>query len=245
MYIAVVWRLSPHKIFWTVDKLILPFPLAAGRAACLNGVLLRGAILARHLGREVTGRPMIEREYEYRLKAGRVQTRALLYGAFGLFMAYMAVTNDRGLELFVIPLSKSSATIAYWVFAGLAALFCAIDLVNVERRAALRQRVALAKDGLIVPKSLWSEEEIQIPYQSIRDLKSFNEPDSLVVVRHQGGEFTLRLDMLPDERAYSELVETLAALVAIAKGREDNSPPAATMPQGDGTSNPPPAPDAR
>jgi hypothetical protein len=166
---------------------------------------------------------MIEREYEYRLKAGRVQTRALLYGAGALFMAYMAVTNDRGLELFVIPLSRTNATIAYWVFAALAALFAVIDMVNVERRERLRQRIALTTDALVVPRSPWTEEEERIPYDSILGIKPFNGPDSVVVIRHKGGEFTLKLDMLPDERAYAEIVQNLASLVAVAKGQGGNN----------------------
>jgi hypothetical protein len=99
---------------------------------------------------------MIEREYEYRLKAGRVQARAALWMAGAIFMTYMAVTNDRGLELFIFALKKDSATIAYWVFAGLCALFAVIDSVNVVRRGELRQRVAFTAEGLLVPKSNWS-----------------------------------------------------------------------------------------
>ena len=161
---------------------------------------------------------MIEREYEYRLKAGRVETRAILYGAGALFMAYMAITNDRALELFVIPLSKDAATRSYWIFAGLAAIMCVVDAINVSRRSGLRQRIAFDKDSLLVPKSNWSEEEQRIPYDSIVDLKPFNEPDSLVVIRHKGGEFTLRMDMLADERVYAEVVQNLASRVQSARG---------------------------
>ena len=109
---------------------------------------------------------MIEREYEYRLKAGRVLAKATLFGAGALWFASMALTNDRGLILFIIPLSKNGATIFYGAFAGLAALFSAKDAVNVARRASLRQRIAFAKDGLMVPRSLWSREEALIPYES-------------------------------------------------------------------------------
>src|SRR5947209_6942241 len=114
---------------------------------------------------------MIDREYEYRLKAGRVLTRAMLYGAGALGLAYMAINNDRGLVLYIIPLSKEAATIFYGVFAGLAALFCVIDVVNVSRRESLRQRIAFTRDGLMVPKSPWSNEEMLIRYDSLIDMK--------------------------------------------------------------------------
>src|SRR4051794_13436161 len=118
---------------------------------------------------------MIEREYEYSLKAGRMLTRSILAGAAAVWMTYLALTNDRGLILFIIPLEKDGATIAYAVVAFLAGLFCIIDGFNVARRASLRQRIAFAEDGLIVPRSVWSTEEQRIPYESIRDLKEFSE----------------------------------------------------------------------
>jgi len=81
----------------------------------------------------------------------------------------------------------------------------------------------------MVPRSSWSAEERLIPYESILDLKEFTEPDSLVVIRHREGEFTLRLDLLPDERAYAEIVHRLAfRLQAIKAGL--GGPPQTTPP---------------
>ena len=174
---------------------------------------------------------MIECEYEYRLKAGRVQTRAILFGAGALWFAYMALTNDRGLILCRIPITENGATIFYWVFAGLGALVSACDAAKVARLASLRQRIAFAKEGLMVPRSLRSTEEDLIPYESILDMKEFTEPDNVVLIRHREGEFTLRLDWLPDERAYAEIVHNLAFLVQAAKAGVDSDPPEATPPK--------------
>jgi hypothetical protein len=162
---------------------------------------------------------MIESEYEYRLKAGRVETRGLLYGAGALFMAYMGLTNDRGLVLFVIPLSQQAATVFYWVFAGLGALFCGVDLMNAERRKSLRQRIALTKDAVLVPRSPWTQEEQRIPYETIVEMRPFDAPDHIVVIRHQAGDFTLRLAMLSDERAYAKIVQSLTEAVALARAK--------------------------
>jgi hypothetical protein len=184
---------------------------------------------------------MSDREYEYRLKAGRVETRAFLYGAGALFMAYMGLTNDRALGLFVIPLSQRNATIAYWVFAALAAFFCVYDFVSANRRKSLRQRIVLTEDALLVPKSSWTEEEQRIPYKSIRSLKPFNEPDSVVVICHQGGEFVLRLDMLPDERTYGELVASLTTNLSRAKNPDVSNVPEPAKRQQAGPSDPDPS----
>jgi hypothetical protein len=160
---------------------------------------------------------MVGREYEYRLKVGRTQTRAAVWGAAAVGFAYLALTNDRGLVLFVIPLSEHRATIAYGLFAGLAAMLAVIDTVNVVRRGSVRQRIAFEDEGLIVPKSPWTVEETTIAYASVIDISSFNEPDSVVVIRHRDGEFTLRLDLLPDERAYGEIVQQLTHRIQMAR----------------------------
>lgn len=160
---------------------------------------------------------MIDRQYEYRLKAGRVLIRAILWGIGAVWFASMALNNDRGLVLYIIPLSQSGATIFYASFAGLAALFCAVDAVNVARRESLVQRIAFSADGLIVPKSSFSTEETVIPYASVVGFEQFTEPDALVVIRHSAGEFSLRLDLLPDERAYAQIVTELARRVQAAR----------------------------
>jgi hypothetical protein len=165
---------------------------------------------------------MVEREYEYRLKAGRTLVRAILCGAGALWFGYMALNNDRGLILLIIPLSQKGATIFYGVIGGLAAVFAAYDAISVSRRKSLRQRIAFANDGLLVPRSLWSTEEKLIPYESVLDVKEFTEPNSVAIIRHREGEFTLELDLLADERTYAEIVRNLAARVHAAKGGNVN-----------------------
>jgi hypothetical protein len=160
---------------------------------------------------------MAEREYEYQLKSGRQFAYAALMGAGALLLAYEALTNDRGLILYIIPLSKNAATIFYAVFAVLAGLASASTAVNAARRASLRQRIALTKDGLMVPKSSMSLEEELIAYGSVLDIKEFTEPNNVAVIRHRQGEFTLQLDLLPDERAYAEIVHDLTLQVQAVK----------------------------
>ncbi len=170
---------------------------------------------------------MVDREYEYQLKAGRIMMRALLYGAGAIFFAYMAMTNDQGLILFVIPLSTSNATGFYGFAAVLAAFFSVFDAVNAERRGKLRQRIAFTEDGLLVPLSKWSTEEVCIPYESIVKLEEIKDPNSFVLIEHENGVFSLRLDMLPNERAYGEVFQYLSLLHQAAKSGADRHPSAA------------------
>lgn len=174
---------------------------------------------------------MIEREYKYRLKAGRVMTRALLVGAGGVWFAYMALTNDRALTLWIIPLTRNGATIFYAIFAALAIAGSAAEAVHVQRTGSLRQRIAFATDGMMVPRSAWTEEEMLIPYDTIVDLKESTEPIHAVVIRHRDGEFSLQLDMLPDERAFAEIVRELAVRVREARAGAGGQLPVATDPE--------------
>jgi hypothetical protein len=159
---------------------------------------------------------MIQREYEYRLKVERVMFRAALVGVGALWFGWMALTNDRGLVVFVVPLSAKNATVFYAVFAALAGFYSAYDFTSVSRRGSLRQRIAFTEDALIVPRSLWRAEEDAILYRDVLDFIPFSQPDTLTVIRHRGGEFSLRLDMLPDERAYTDILQNLALLVRAA-----------------------------
>jgi len=164
--------------------------------------------------------PMIEREYEYRLKAGRVQATAFLFGAGAVWFAYLALTNDRGLILWrLITFTQNGATIFYWVFAGLTALVCVCNAAMVARLGSVRQRIAFTKDGLMVR------------YENILDMKEFTDPDHLVLIRHREGEFELRLDWLPDERAFAEIVHNLALLARAAKAGVGSDSPEATPPE--------------
>lgn len=161
---------------------------------------------------------MIGREYEYRLKADRVMVRAFLFAAGAVGLGYMAATNDRALILFCLPLSQKNATIAYAVFAAISAIIAASDFVNASRRGSLVQRIAFKPEGLIVPASKWTTEETVIPYTSIRKMQTFNEPETAVVISHEGGEMSIYMNMLADERAFSEVVNGLAEAVTAAHG---------------------------
>jgi hypothetical protein len=171
---------------------------------------------------------MINREFEYQLKSERILVRAALFGAGAIGLAWLALTNDRALILFVIPLSKNGATISYGICAALAALMCLVDVIKVSRRGSLRQKIALTDEGLLVPETPTSTESKLIRYADVADLKEFTEPDHVMMIRHRAGDFELRLDMLSDERAFAEIVVTLAQQVQLVKlglsSREPEAP---------------------
>jgi hypothetical protein len=160
---------------------------------------------------------MIQREFPYQLKSERVMIRAALFGAGAIGLTWLALTNDRGLILFVVPLSQSGATIAYGVGAALAALICVADGIKVHRLSSLQQRIVLTDEGVLVPASRYSGESKLLLYQDLTDLKEFTEPDHVMMVRHKGGDFELRMDMLSDERAYAEIVRTLAQRIELCR----------------------------
>lgn len=164
---------------------------------------------------------MIDHEYEYRLKRERLLPLALLTGAAALFFAYMALTNDRGLIINrIIPLSKNVATVFYAALAIFCGLGSAIGWALIASSASRPHRIAFTKDGLIVPKPLFasgSSEEELIPYGAILDVKELAGTTESVVIRHREGSFILQLAMLPDERAYAEIVHNLVSLVEAAR----------------------------
>jgi hypothetical protein len=53
-----------------------------------------------------------------------------------------------------------------------------------------------------------------IPYLHVHKITTI---DDVTIIRHPGGEYTLRLDLLPSERDYAEILRNLAARVEAAK----------------------------
>ena len=163
--------------------------------------------------------PLVEREYEYRLKEGRLLVKAILYGIGFLWLAGMALTNDRALLLFNFPLSENTATLVYAAGAALAAIFCVHDGAHVALRGKLRQRIAFTADGLLVPVSDWSREERLIRFGDVVKWQEITTPDTLFLIEHRRGAFTIRLDLLPDERAYAEVIRDLTSRVQSAQAK--------------------------
>lgn len=83
----------------------------------------------------------------------------------------------------------------------------------------------------MVPKSSMSLEEELIAYGSVLDIKEFTEPNNVAVIRHRQGEFTLQLDLLPDERAYAEIVHDLTLQVQAVKAGGAMPPAKAEQPK--------------
>ena len=160
---------------------------------------------------------MLDHEYQYRVQTDRVILQAVFYGGGAALFAYLALTNDRGLILYVIPLAKDQATVFYGFFAVTCTLISLGQLLKVNRSESLKQRIAFTKDGFLVPRSAWSKDELVIPYENVIDMKEYTEPDVLTEIRYQGGNFKLRLNLLPDERTYSEVVHSLNERVQAAK----------------------------
>ena len=160
---------------------------------------------------------MAGRLYEYRPEAGRLLARAVGFWAAALWLGYMAQRKGGDLVVFVFPVSARAATLVYAASAAASGLLAVRDLANVNRREALRQRVALGDKGLLVPRSEWSTEEDFVPYRGVVAMTEYFRPDHVVNVRHAAGGFTLRPERLPDARAFDELCRDLARAVVEAR----------------------------
>lgn len=163
---------------------------------------------------------IVEREYEYKLRRGFAVVKAIAWGAITLWMAQRAITNDRGLILLVIPLSAEDATKFYWFLTALGGLWCALEVARIARYR-LVQRIRVTREGLVVPESPSSTSERTIPFSSIVSWKESRWGDGgspQLIVRQKNASARIKLSMLPAERDYFHIVETLQHTCAPARG---------------------------
>jgi len=173
----------------------------------------------------------IEREYEYKPKWW-----VLLFGA-GLFLVGAVVLGRKAASN-----DPDNLPVLYWVMCAVCIGFAALIAGRVLERLLLRRRVAFTQDGLILPKRLWSSEEMTIDYGAITGLFlssadcglwrcrvaiDCQAPTELptrrvrrarfLYVRHTGGERRIDAEQLPSRAAFEEVCELLTARVRASR----------------------------
>jgi rRNA maturation protein Nop10 len=142
-----------------------------------------------------------------------------------VFVGWLALTNDRRLVIYCITLSRENATFFYWVLSIFGIVASVYEMGQLLYCASLRQRIVLSAEGLFVPESAYSSTEKLIPYQSIIEIKTFDDSnpswfsgyDRGVVIRHRSGDDKLKLDMFADESTFLELLQELKSRIERAR----------------------------
>ncbi len=149
----------------------------------------------------------VERSYAYQPKWISILFLFFFIGLLTLGLGYMALWNDRGLVINgIIELSTQNATILYWVLTALCAAGVLLSVLLAAKRLAIKHRIALTASSIIVPKSSWSVDETDIPYQNIREISmSEVHKQKFLHLHQQDGKYSIVASMLPSRKDFEEL----------------------------------------
>jgi hypothetical protein len=167
----------------------------------------------------------IDREYEYQPKWWAILFHAGGYTTFAVLCAYTAW--------------RGFFPALYSVVSGLCIALAILDVNSALARLLVCHRVALGREGLILPRSLWSNEEMIISYDEITGLfissdvnmpKLFRKPiycqenmrlptrklksARFLYVKYTDGERRIAAIGLPSHAAFEEFCELLMSRVS-------------------------------
>jgi hypothetical protein len=113
--------------------------------------------------------PTVIAEFPYRIRWRSLLPVFVFFGGGGVFMSYVASTNQKGLRLFrVIELDPEDASVFKWLIAAGCFAFVALGVVLALQRLFWPMRIVFTPEGIIVPRRQLSWSEILIPYSEIR-----------------------------------------------------------------------------
>ena len=160
-----------------------------------------------------------DRQYDYRPK-WIIVLCALFFGAGALVLGTKAKGNDRGLIINgLIELSADGATSFYWVLAGLSMGFVVVAGFLAIVRLTVHQRIALSETSITIPRSLWSSEEVEIPFGDIIELSASEvSGQRFLKIVCNGRKFILTASMLPGKEDFDDIGAAVSQGVKIARG---------------------------
>ena len=149
--------------------------------------------------------------YPYRAQTKQLALGIVFFGGGAVFMAYTAMTNDRGLIIdSLIHLGRENATIFYWVWAGLAGVMAALAVVGMVFGRSPTRRIVFSAGALSVPRPLRSTSMSVVPVADIWELGVRQVRNQrFLLIRHRRGTLWIAASQLPDAAAFDRLYSAL------------------------------------
>ncbi|MEI8020619.1 MAG: phage holin family protein [Schlesneria sp.] len=165
---------------------------------------------------------MLENEYEYNWRWSEVLpgvTMSLL-----LFCVFVYLTGSPAGTLvsdaFELQPEQGRRT-----FFGLSLLLFGLTCFWATRlyhRLALHQRIVTGTSGIIVPRTYWSNDEMEIPWNSIKKL----ETGRFLIMHGPDMKYTILSGMLESDKVFNELV---ASVLKNSTSSQNSSQPVVTI----------------
>lgn len=156
----------------------------------------------------------IEAEYPLTLSIGRNLAMvgcALAVTAGG---AIVAANNTKGLRLVeVVTLSPEGASIFYWVMTAACGLFALPMALALSWRAAfIKQRVAFTQSSVWLPRTNWSTELVEVPFEEVVAARTWTYgKERVITLVLTGRKFRIVQSWLPSREAFDDILARLEA----------------------------------
>ncbi|MCY4196316.1 MAG: DUF805 domain-containing protein [Rhodobacteraceae bacterium] len=145
----------------------------------------------------------------------------LLCGGLCWFLGDLAWTNDRGLILNEIPLSRETATGVYWfasIVLGLAALSgFGLLLANVILR---NREIVLSMDAMTAPAHIFASKAktVTIQFATMHDITiTRSKHGASATLSHASGKLQISSSLLPSKKHFEDMVAILTERAGSAR----------------------------
>lgn len=154
--------------------------------------------------------------FRYRAKPATMFLAGGFFTLCGIFLAYKAASNDRGLIINgLIELGPTGATVFYTVLAGFSALFVVAAAAGTIHGLLRAPVLTLADDHIVVPGTLFRPSPRRIDFAAVMSasLQSVNGQRFLTIESAQG-KVSVARSMLDSEHTFEHVVDVVTSRVA-------------------------------
>ncbi len=154
-------------------------------------------------------------EYSYKINIRKMGLLIPVIAGLAVFIAHLAMTNDRGLILFhAIHLGVENASIFYWGLSavlGLAAGACLVAVIT-QLNAGDATVLRVADDGFTIPTGFFEKRMEFVRYSDVTKLTMMSvNGQNYLVIRHVDGKISLQQQCLPDRESFLLAAGTIMA----------------------------------
>jgi len=159
----------------------------------------------------------IEKIYKYEMGWGLLLSATIISSGLGYFVARKALTNDVGLLINgIIELDTGGATIFFWCLAIFMFFLSFIGVMGIVEKIKGKNRIAITKDGVILPNVPWKKGEAYFSYDSVKKL-TFNKLKKIDIldINTSCGKYRIASNRLAESEDFNDISQVISDRVKL------------------------------
>ncbi len=153
--------------------------------------------------------------FSYKTGWGTILGGSLFFGAGALFMAYLAISNDKGLNINgIFTIGPTGASVFYWIIAALGAGFVVACFMLAIIRIANPTVIELCQNELLLPTGRFHKQVTRIAYSDIQGISEVCvSGQTFLYVTASGIRYTVVASLFSSKNNYNAVKEFLLSLI--------------------------------